>query len=104
MQLTSPETTPIKTKSPVVCDLTSPADGVNDSDWEDAKLQRSLFPEEVNEGSGEPREKPKEEQGGTSGETKTEDGGKPNEGREWNVVTEGRGTCPADILEKENGG
>ena len=58
MQLTSPETTPIKNKSPVVCDLTSPTDGINDSDWEDAELQRSLFPEEVknnvNEESGEP--------------------------------------------------
>ena len=85
MQITSPETTPIKTKSPVVCDLTSPADGVNDSDWEDAELQRSLFPEEVkndvNEGSGEPRENPKEEQGGTPGETKTWDRRKPNKGR-----------------------
>ena len=47
MQLTLPKTTPIKNKSPVVCDLTSPADGMNDSDWEDAELQRSLFPEGV---------------------------------------------------------
>ena len=51
------KTTPIKNKSPEVCDLTSPTDKTNDSDGVDVEMeQRSLFPEEVekklNEESG----------------------------------------------------